>query len=435
MLLCDDCHGISVGTLARANRSFPLVVHGRFGPQVSPHDLSQWGEPWSIYTGGMTPKVMRLSEAASRRLDAVRAASAFLVLLSHWRMFTFTPHEVLSGHVSLGKQIFYFFTAGVIAHRAVLVFFLLSGFLVGGSVLRSIDTGTWSWKTYSENRLSRLYVVLLPGLLAVMLWDYGSVHIQGGFAAATAASASFEPRGWHAFLVNATFLQNIFRGPYGTDKALWSLSCEFWYYAAFPFLALALFQKTTPVRRALWLLIFIAICVFMNAGNCLLGITWMLGAGIHFLPSPKGGRWRKLGVLVSFFGLVVMISDHHLSSVVAILIFSLIGMAFLYLLIIVPPPKRSFSGTRWLAKRGSEVSYSMYVLHMPAIVFFVALLHRPRGGFQGHELIGALGILLIVLLYVLVMYLCFERNTVWVRQQIHTQSEAWLTQGDPRKRT
>jgi peptidoglycan/LPS O-acetylase OafA/YrhL len=43
--------------------------------------------------------------------------------------------------------------------------FVLSGFLISSTVLRSQVSGDWSWRDYAINRSIRLYVVLIPGLL------------------------------------------------------------------------------------------------------------------------------------------------------------------------------------------------------------------------------------------------------------------------------
>ncbi len=52
-----------------------------------------------------------------------------------------------------------------------MVFFVLSGFLISSSVFNGLASGNWSWRDYSINRLSRLYAVLIPGLLLGFIWD------------------------------------------------------------------------------------------------------------------------------------------------------------------------------------------------------------------------------------------------------------------------
>ena len=51
------------------------------------------------------------------------------------------------------------------------MFFVLSGFLISSTVIRSHVLGKWSWRDYAINRATRLYVVLVPGLLLGFFWD------------------------------------------------------------------------------------------------------------------------------------------------------------------------------------------------------------------------------------------------------------------------
>jgi len=58
-----------------------------------------------------------------------------------------------------------------LGHEAVMVFFVLSGFLISLSVFRSLQAGRWNWLAYTLSRLTRLYVVLVPALILCTLWD------------------------------------------------------------------------------------------------------------------------------------------------------------------------------------------------------------------------------------------------------------------------
>ena len=68
--------------------------------------------------------------------DFLRGFAAFLVVISHLRNFLFVDFsEVVNP--SLFDQAFYFVTG--LGHQAVMVFFVLSGFFVGGSVWNKIQ--------------------------------------------------------------------------------------------------------------------------------------------------------------------------------------------------------------------------------------------------------------------------------------------------------
>jgi len=101
--------------------------------------------------------------ASSDHLDLVRGGAALAVMLGHLRNLFFVDFSEVAGNSTPLVEIVYLVTG--FSHYAVMIFFVLSGFLVGGSVLRGRMDGTWSWSLYSTNRLTRLWVVLIPALL------------------------------------------------------------------------------------------------------------------------------------------------------------------------------------------------------------------------------------------------------------------------------
>jgi peptidoglycan/LPS O-acetylase OafA/YrhL len=64
-----------------------------------------------------------------------------------------------------------FYLATGLGHQAVMAFFVLSGFLVGGTVVSRAECGQWSWIDYAITRMTRLWMVLLPALLLTAFWD------------------------------------------------------------------------------------------------------------------------------------------------------------------------------------------------------------------------------------------------------------------------
>src|SRR5271157_3841431 len=99
---------------------------------------------------------------ASTHLDALRGVAAVGVCLSHLRDFFFQDYAKLPHHNLLLAAVYLVTGLG---HQWVIVFFVLSGYLVGGSVLRSVAVNRWSWRVYLLNRLTRLYAVLVPALV------------------------------------------------------------------------------------------------------------------------------------------------------------------------------------------------------------------------------------------------------------------------------
>src|SRR5579862_8276173 len=83
-----------------------------------------------------------LSPSASAHLDAIRAIAASAVLWDHIRGLFFVDFPELR-NPSLPLKTLYFVTG--FGRLAVIVFFVLSGFLISSAILKRAVAGTWSW--------------------------------------------------------------------------------------------------------------------------------------------------------------------------------------------------------------------------------------------------------------------------------------------------
>src|SRR5262245_24054435 len=99
---------------------------------------------------------------ASNHLDLIRGLAAVAVLAYHVRYRFFFDYGDLSD-VNAPTKLFYAATS--FGHDAVIVFFVLSGYFISTSIRTAVNRDRWSWTAYAGNRLVRLYLVLLPGLL------------------------------------------------------------------------------------------------------------------------------------------------------------------------------------------------------------------------------------------------------------------------------
>ena len=107
-------------------------------------------------------------------MDLVRGGAALEVMFGHLRAFVFVDYPQLQNPDALLKAFYYLTGFG---HQAVVIFFVLSGYLVGGSVLSARAEGFWT--RYGVQRLSRLWIVLLPCLGATVLWNLIGMHTGG----------------------------------------------------------------------------------------------------------------------------------------------------------------------------------------------------------------------------------------------------------------
>ena len=103
-------------------------------------------------------------------LDMSRWMAAAIVFLSHLRNPLFLGYgDVAGDDRNLLVQGWYFITGWF--PEGVIVFFVLSGLLVGGSGVIKLQSKIFSLKNYSIDRVSRLYVALIPALILGILMD------------------------------------------------------------------------------------------------------------------------------------------------------------------------------------------------------------------------------------------------------------------------
>jgi peptidoglycan/LPS O-acetylase OafA/YrhL len=328
----------------------------------------------------------------SVHLDAIRGAAALLVFLNHTRALYFSgPSGTVSRptqtpHVSVGRP---FKNIGEIkiATEAVVIFFVLSGYLVGGSVLRSLRLARWSWKDYLIKRLTRLYIVLIPAVLLGVVLDHLGYRLFG------AGSIYYSPTGLDlvpthdlaqrllpsVIAGNLMFLQGLCVPIVGTNVALWSLSNEFWYYMIFPFAAIACFGKFGLSARLLSGISACALLVFTGLHVALLFPLWVMGALVSVVPQTLGEKSAKILSFVSavaLFAVMILVRFLNVYAVAAEYILALLCSLVLYSVIQQRRPARE-GAYRAVSSFFSTTSYSLYLFHLPLAVFICGLINSP----------------------------------------------------------
>ena len=335
-------------------------------------------EPPSPIDSAWMPR--KLTAAASDSLDLIRALAACAVMVGHLRALFFVDFRQLSKE-SWPLEALYFFTG--FGHQAVVVFFVLSGFLISSTVIRSHVLGKWSWRDYAVNRATRLYVVLIPGLLLGFLWDrtgswlFATKGIYAHPLADLGPAVPLQNLTSANLLGNFFFLQTILCDTFGSNGPLWSLANEFWYYVLFP---VALAAGLAWSRRRLGVAIpMTCLAIFIGAfvGRAILigFFIWLAGCALVFLYSKVHvrSRFAALGMLcftsvlaVAAFAVArVLQPDPLLSDLAVGFFFTLFLFALLQVAV-----RRNLSTYSSAAHRFAGFSYSLYVLHFPFLLFF-----------------------------------------------------------------
>jgi peptidoglycan/LPS O-acetylase OafA/YrhL len=194
-------------------------------------------------------------------LDLVRVSAALVVLYSH------TNVRLLTTNVLPGEAL---------GHSAVVVFFVLSGFVIAYVT----DTRETTPADYAASRVARIYSVVLPALLLPLVADAfgqalfpnayeGDVTTHGLPALRIALSVLMLNQSW------GLSVQPFSNRPY------WSIPFEVWYYVLFGVVVFL-----TGRRRTLALCLAALLC---GPKILLLLPIWLMGVYLY-----RSQFWRRL---------------------------------------------------------------------------------------------------------------------------------------------
>jgi peptidoglycan/LPS O-acetylase OafA/YrhL len=386
-----------------------------------------------------TPKIsISKPSDGSVHLDALRGAAALIVFANHTRALYFpsalqeSSPTALTTHPSAVQATAPTETFGEIkfASEAVVIFFVLSGYLVGGSVLRSLRTAQWSWRVYLTKRITRLYVVLIPAILIGVGLDYAGIHLFGpasiytapegmGLGSLAGLIGRLQPS---VMLGNALFLESI-RVPFpGTNASIWSLVNEFWYYLAFPLLALAWTAKRSWLLRLGYILAACALLTFVGWHIAILFPIWIFGALASMLPRRFSMKQAKqLSAVFSILLLTGMIGVRllRLQAVPADYLIGVLTALLLWAVVQQTTPARE-GLYKTVTGFFSRISYTLYLFHLPMAMFVSGLLNSPwrRWTYTPKNVAIYLGSDMVLLLCVYGLWWTFEAKTDRIRAWI-----------------
>jgi len=318
-----------------------------------------------------------MTNALSLYLDALRFGAAFTVFLSHYGKFT--------GGLFWQMQPY--------GWTAVLVFFVLSGFVIAWVT----EARERTLEEYALSRVARLYSVILPAFIITAVLDHIAMAIDPRWYGPQALPPMC--RGPLNVLLGYV-LSVVFLGeswtlvmPPGSDVPYWSVDHEAWYYVLF---AVATFLQG---RRRM---VAITVTALVAGPNILvLFPLWLMGLLAWrrrtALPGQLGTP-LALGAVAGFIGLEalggrqlfqpanspwlgeVSVYDYIVGPLVALFI---VGLANARL----PMPGAAVQRViRFLA----GTTFGLYLLHFPLLNFFATVIPGPADRASHRMLVFAL---------------------------------------------
>lgn len=350
-------------------------------------------------------------ESQSVLIALLRGLAALQVAAAHLRAQAFPGLSTVSD-APLWYLGLSFFTG--FAHQAVVVFFLISGWLVGGVLLDRIDRPQ-ALRNYAIDRITRLWMVLLPAfaLMSLLAW-------AGAIVPADSNAADNPSWRLGTALGNLFGLQTMMVPVFGANFPLWSLAYESWYYVLWALLLVSLRAGAAPMRlgcAAAALLLALS----LSTDIMLYFLVWLLGMAASRLRLTltllqQWLCWGAFGALAVLLRLRGQEGDFNHLSLGPDLLYSVL---FLVCLCSV----QTLGTVRPLLARCSgflaSFSFTLYVLHIP----LQRMLWTYRDGAQlsPHDpaslaVYGAMLAVVVALAYL--FHLPFEAQTTRLRQAI-----------------
>lgn len=365
-----------------------------------------------------------IDNALSVKLNIARAGAAFLVTIGHIRNTFFTDwnHLTPDSH-NIINYILWCLTR--LGFEAVIVFFVLSGYLVGGSLISNVVNEKPLWVKYLVDRLVRLWMVLIPALLIGAVCDIYTIYLNPAVPGADRITLN-------VFFGNLVFLQTILVQPFGTNIPLWSLAYEFWYYMIWPvLLVFATIKMKIPFRVVLILILFVILYLIIPEIIKLYPI-WIAGALVRVINFKK----LFLNKITLLFAIAFCIGCFIFSS--------LATSTFRYyllassVLIVILHWKNGIHLTKNIDSKlphfFSEFSFSLYATHY---FFMFLILETTRTIFDLKEkfikadfstwlIISGMSILICGLSWI--FYYFTERHTFFVRKKVYNGIQKFKNQ-------
>ena len=374
-----------------------------------------------------------ISPLLSARMNCLRWVAAFLVMISHLKPILFVEYANLQ-HKSVLTDAFYFVTG--LGHEAVVVFFVMSGLLVGGlSLERHIDR-RFVPSEFVIHRFSRIYIVLIPALMAGFVLDHiGLLHFNA--AGIYTESLRFRMPGivanqlsWHLVLENGLMLQQIVAPVLGSNGALWSISYEWWCYALFFFAFYFLVSCTRRPPKLHYALLVCLLLVLLPIDVMRYFLVWMIGVAVLFSPL----RHIPCNRLLGYAGLIASvlwsrIDQNNAAPIMGFertFIHDLVLACACFFLFTALNQYRPLLPRRPIVHQVlAGFSYTTYLVHLPFMTIIIAILNTHFGlpvlqqpSWSGMAFFVLIGVLVYLYSYAFSRFT--ERHTDALRSQLHS---------------
>lgn len=308
------------------------------------------------------------AQTLTTNLDHLRWMAAMMVVVQHCRGFVIKDYSP-SAHGF--AKLMYALTG--FSHQAVVIFFVISGYLVGGKAVRLWREGRATdvaAKKFVIDRFSRIFVVLWPALLvtafaALVAPEARILHDSHWTVGVGDVRGSATPVGWAAPFV---LLNELVVPTLEWDGPLWSLAFEWTYYMLAAAALLAVARRRSPFAVAVGAYVVGLILLSTIDRPLLLTMFpfWVAGAA-----ASQVQRLRLPWVTIPLFFIALLASR---ISVMPWLQDAFV--AFATALLVADNWFREKQPAPRLGYELAAFSFSLYAIHLPIMLLGLAVIQH-----------------------------------------------------------
>jgi peptidoglycan/LPS O-acetylase OafA/YrhL len=345
-------------------------------------------------------------------LDWLRFMAALVVVISHTRGAAYIEYGSLANiektHIVTGL-----YALTRIANEAVVIFFVLSGFLVGGRAFERMVNGSFRSVDYAIDRIVRIFLPLIPALILTAIINYG---IDGEVNV-------FD------FIGNLLSLQGVFVKPFGGNGPLWSLSYEVWFYVLVYAIGIASVKNYShlPILGLMILVFLIFTCLDTTYLFC-----WIIGAAAYVLmPIRQSLIVIYLSFAIAIYSIIAIqigydsksisidwIRSYMLPLNAARIVLATAVALIIQQLILMRPKTVFLIKINNYGVSLAAFSYTLYLTHYPVLKLLSHLGLQRATVIDVYTLTIFIFVVMLCVLIGWILYFMFERHTHYFRNYL-----------------
>jgi peptidoglycan/LPS O-acetylase OafA/YrhL len=341
-------------------------------------------------------------------LDLVRFLAALLVVLGHYRVAFFVEYGLLPA-TDKNAIVLLFYLVTRLGHEAVLVFFVLSGFLVGGKSIIKIREQKFDVKSYALDRSVRILLPLIGSLLFII-----PIYMVCGI--------KINLLQW---IGNLLQLQGIFVEP--VTGPLWSLSYEAWFYIFFGAIGVILNTYGKGLKPLFSFAILLICALVFTKLNASYLFIWLSGAICYLFIPVKPNKYVLRLILFLSFLLLGLLQLSYSSRTLSLtghnqdvleLCFSFCFSILICMIVAIKPTNMVTISINRISVPLAAFSYTLYLTHYPLISLLNHFGFKKSDDINLHSLCLFLLAIAFALVVGYAVYWVFERRTPLVKKWI-----------------